>query len=263
MAETLTLFKYDTNIHLMIADDTNKTVNPPMNNKIIKIYKGVDSILNVYIKDKDRKPVSLTSGTLTSYLVNHTTGNLLFSRLVEEIDNTTGQAKLKILNKDLVGVESGFYDMSLTFKNVDGETLPLYADRGDNVKITIEVKDGPIPKLADSSNIIFGVPGGTGVIQYSSAVNVTSVAPDTKGLHTFVAYFTGYKGKLYANGSIEETANGWFPIRIASTTDYKEYSDATTKVEPFNFSSNLNWIRFGHDADLTNTGTVDKILYRS
>ena len=136
MAETLTLYKYDTNIHLMLADDTNKTVNPPMNNKIIKIYKGVDSILNVFIKDKDRKPVSLTSGTLTSYLVNHTTGNLLFSRLVEEIDNTTGQAKLKILNKDLVGVESGFYELSLTFKNVDGETLPLFADRGDNVKIT-------------------------------------------------------------------------------------------------------------------------------
>ena len=71
MAETLTLYKYDTNIHLMLADDTNKTVNPPMNNKIIKIYKGVDSILNVFIKDKDRKPVSLTSGTLTSYLVTY------------------------------------------------------------------------------------------------------------------------------------------------------------------------------------------------
>ena len=30
--------------------------------------------------------------------------------------------------------------------------------------------------------------------------------------------------KLYAYGSIEETANGWFPIRIGSITDYKEYT---------------------------------------
>ena len=36
MAETLTLFKYEADIHLMLADDINKTVNPPMNNKIIK-----------------------------------------------------------------------------------------------------------------------------------------------------------------------------------------------------------------------------------
>ena len=128
MAETLTLFKYDTNIHFMLADDINKTVNPPMNNKIIKVYKGVDSALNFFIKDKDRKPVSLTSGTLTAYLVDHTTNKLLFSRLVEEIDNTTGQAKLTIRNKDLVGAEPGFYDLSLTFENVDGETLTLFAD---------------------------------------------------------------------------------------------------------------------------------------
>ena len=117
MAETLTLFKYDADIHFMLADDINKTVNPPMNNKIIKIYKGVDSVLNFYVKDKDRKPVSLASGTLTAYLVNHTTGNLLFSRLVEEIDNTTGQAKLTIRNKDLIGNESGFYDLSLMVKH--------------------------------------------------------------------------------------------------------------------------------------------------
>jgi hypothetical protein len=263
MAETLTLFKYDTDIHFMLADDINKTVNPPMNNKITKIYKGVDSVLNFYIKDKDRKPVSLTSGSLTAYLVNHITGNLLFSRLVEEINNTTGQAKLKILNKDLVGVESGFYDLSLTFKNVDGETLSLYADRADNVKITIEVKDGSIPNLADSTSLTFSTAGGNENKTYSSAIEVTSVAPDTKGLHTFVVYLTDYIGKLHAEGSIDGTATGWFPITIGTNTKYKDYSTATTSLDPFNFSANLNWVRFAHDPNALNTGTVDKILYRS
>ncbi len=262
MAETLTLFKYDADIHFMLADDINKTVNPPMNNKIIKIYKGVDSVINFNVKDEDRKSVSLTSGTLTAYLVNHTTGNLLFSRLVEEIDNTTGQAKFKIFNKDLVGVESGFYDLSVTFADVTGQVLSLYCDRGDNVKMTIEIKDGPIPKLTESSNIVFSTKGGTGAKTYSSAINITSVAPDTKGLHTFVAYMTDYTGNLHAEGSIEETANGWFPITIGSSTVHKEYTTSTT-LDPFNFSANLNWIRFAHDPASTNTGTVDKILYRS
>ena len=264
MAETITYYKYDHKIHLMLADDSNKTVNPPMNNKIIKIYKGVDTVLNFFVKDKDRKPVSLASGVLTSYLVNHTTGNLLFSRLVEEIDNSTGQAKLKILNKDLVGVESGFYDMSLTFKNSVNETMTLFADQGDNVKITIEVKDGPIPKLTDSTSIVFSTKGGTGAKEYSSAIEISSVAPDTKGLHTFVAYLTNYTGNLHAEGSIEETsvASGFFPITIGSSTAYKEYTGSTT-LDPFNFNANLNWIRFAHDPDTTNAGTVDKILYRS
>ena len=208
MAETLTLFKYDADIHFMLADDINKTVNPPMNNKIIKIYKGVDSVLNFYVKDKDRKPVSLASGTLTAYLVNHTTGNLLFSRLVEEIDNTTGQAKLTIRNKDLIGNESGFYDLSLTFENVDGETLTLFADRANNVKVAVEVKDGPIPAFSESATITFTTPGGTGSKEYSSAIEVASISPDTKGLHTFVAYLTNYIGNLHVEGSID-------PIRDA------------------------------------------------
>jgi len=262
MAETLTLFKYDTNIHFMLADDINKTVNPPMNNKIIKVYKGVDSVLNFYVKDKDRKPVSLASGVLTSYLVNHTTGNLLFSRLVEEIDNTTGQAKLTIRNKDLVTAELGFYDLSLTFENVDGETVTLFADRADNVKITVEVKDGPIPAFSESSTITFTTPGGTGTKEYSSAIEVASISPDTKGLHTFVAYLTNYTGNLYAEGSIEQSAAGWFPITIGSGTEHKAYSESTS-LDPINFTANLNWVRFAHDPDAGNAGTVDKILYRS
>ena len=261
MAETLTLFKYDTNIHFMLADDINKTVNPPMNNKIIKVYKGVDSALNFFIKDKDRKPVSLTSGTLTAYLVNHITGNLLFSRLVEEIDNTTGQAKLTIRNKDLVGTEPGFYDLSLTFENVNGETSTLFADRADNVKVTVEVKDGPIPAFSESSTITFTTPGGTGAKEYSSAIEVASISPDTQGLHTFVAYLTNYTGNLSVEGSIEQTAAGWFPITIDSG-EYKAYSESTA-LDPINFTANLNWVRFAHDPDAGNAGTVDKILYRS
>ena len=48
MAETLTLFKYDADIHFMLADDINKTVNPPMNNKIIKIYTIIFHIYQVF-----------------------------------------------------------------------------------------------------------------------------------------------------------------------------------------------------------------------
>ena len=264
MAETLTFYQYDHNIHIMHADDSNKTVNPPMNNKIIKIYKGVDSVLNFYVKDKDRKPVILTSGVLTAYLVNHTTSNLLFSRTIEHIDETLGQGKLKILNKDLVGVETGFYEMSITFKNVYGEVVSLFSDQGDNVKTTIEVKDGPIPKLVSSSSITFSNPGGTTGKNYGSAINIRSISPDTKGLHTFVAYLNNYSGKLYAEGSIEETAvsSGFFPITIGSVTAYKEYTNISI-LDPFNFSANLNWIKFAHEPSSTNTGTVDKILYRS
>ena len=264
MAETITFYKYDNNIHLMLADDSNKTVNSPMNNKIIKIYKGVDTVLNFFVKDKDRKPVSLASGSLTAYLVNHNTKSLIFSRLVDEIDNTTGQAKLKIFSKDLSSLETGLYDMSLTFKNNLDEVMTLFADRGDNVRLTIEIKDGPIPKLIDSTTITFTTQGGTGAKTYSSAIEVASISPDTKNLHTFVAYLTNYSGDLHAEGSVEETsvASGFFPITIGSSTAYKSYSGITL-VDPFNFTANLNWIRFAHDPSGTNAGTVDKILYRS
>ena len=50
---------------------------------------------------------------------------------------------------------------------------------------------------------------------------------------------------------------------VPKGVEHKPYAEATTKLEPINFTANLNWVRFAHDPDTTNTGTVDKILYRS
>jgi len=264
MAETIYLYKYDINIHLMLANDNNKTVNPPMNNKIIKVYKGVSTVLNFFIKDNDRKPVNLNSGTLTAYLVDHTTKSLLFSRELVEIENVTGKATLTISDVDLTVIKSGFYELAVTLTNNDGQSLPLFVDRSDNTKVTIELKDGPIPGFEDSITTTFSIPGGIGDKTYSSAISVS----DTNNvLHTLAIYHTNYTGNIYVEGSIESTsaASGFFPISIGSGADYKSYTASTSGqlIDSVNFTSNLTWIRFAHDPDAANVGTVDKILYRS
>jgi hypothetical protein len=74
-------------------------------------------------------------------------------------------------------------------------------------------------------------------------------------------------GKLWIQGSLTQDVpveDDWFHIPIGSTTDYLEW---TSTDQPALWSSsitmNLYWIRFLYINDSGNTGTFDKILYKS
>ena len=81
MAQSLTLYDYIHTQHLLLISGPSKTRNAPMNNRILKVYKGVDNTINFDVKNEDRKPVKLTSQIIQANLVNHQNKQLIFSYL--------------------------------------------------------------------------------------------------------------------------------------------------------------------------------------
>ena len=270
MAQSLTLYDYIHTQHLLLISGPSKTRNAPMNNRILKVYKGVDNTINFDVKNEDRKPVKLTSQIIQANLVNHQNKKLIFSRTCKVEDDHAGKVQLTILDSDVAGIDEGLYDLAFTYTNHEGSTKPLFTDHNDKQTATIQILDGSLPKL--SSTVIvnsFAIDpqnnGKTNEDQmYSSGYAGDAQSNDSNGLHTFAAYTTAFTGKLYVDGTLDAYADssaGWFPVRIGSVTDYVTFS-AHTGITPFNFSSNIMWVRFSFLAD-SGTSGVDKILYRT
>ena len=93
------------------------------------------------------------------------------------------------------------------------------------------------------------------------------------GLHTVAVYTTDYAGKFWVEGTLEENPTSmdtdWFVINLTSFFPYHEFGntpmpdDTFTGIEAFNFTGSVRWIRFKHQPDSDNTGTLDQVLYRN
>ena len=68
MTQTTNYYMYDNNRVFTLVEDNSKTVNLPMNDRIIKIYKGADAFLPFRLKNQDRKPLSLAGVNVTMFL---------------------------------------------------------------------------------------------------------------------------------------------------------------------------------------------------
>jgi hypothetical protein len=126
-----------------------------------------------------------------------------------------------------------------------------------------------ITTFAEIEPAMFGDP-----TQYlSGAYPADAVFREDNSLHTVAVYCTDFAGKLYIEGSLEESPTSsdgdWFKIQLTSFFTYHEFGNVPipectfTGVEGFNFTGSIRWVRFRYIPDDDNTGTLDKILYRN
>ena len=68
MPRTIEFYNYKEERVYTYINDNSKTINLPMNNRPIKIYKSTDSLISFRIKDQVRKPMNLNGLDLTANL---------------------------------------------------------------------------------------------------------------------------------------------------------------------------------------------------
>jgi hypothetical protein len=82
-------------------------------------------------------------------------------------------------------------------------------------------------------------------------------------LHTIQISVTGFKGNVEALISLEYESDGnYFPIKFVNN-EFLINFDGITDIQGWNFIGSARWVKILFTPDSDNTGTVDKILYRS
>jgi len=267
MTQTITMYDYQDHRIYTLVEDNSKTVNLPMNDKIIKVYKGADAYLSYRLKNQDRKPLSLAGANITMFLRKSgaVTQAPVISRPLTIINNYDATAEVLLQEVDIRDLEPGLYHMTLHHEDVNGIKRTMYSDFNQRAAVTVEIIDDQVPSFADSTTLdVFTDIAGNDV--YYTAVSPGDAQSfDKKGLHTFAVYATNFTGKVYAEGTLDLAGNNtskWWEAKLAVNNNYIQLTNFTG-VEAYNFTGNVMWTRFRYEPDATNAGTIDKILYRS
>jgi hypothetical protein len=260
MSDTISFLQYPQRSILIDAQGYSRTTNMPFNTTRKTIYKGVDSTLGFDIKNQDRKPINLLGKTVMINFMQVRTGELLVQRRAELVKPEEGFCEFTIFSSDLVDTPPGIYQISAVVYDADGISRSLYTDHNRRATMEIELLDGAYPKFIPSIELSFTQLGSTWM---SQPVRANTQSNDSSTLHTIQVSVTGFKGNVEALISLEyESGGNYFPIKFVNN-EYLINFDGITDIQGWNFIGSARWVKILFTPDADNTGTVDKILYRS
>lgn len=232
----------------------------PFNSSRKTIYKGVDSTIGFEVKNQDRKPVNLLGKTVMVHLMQVRTGTLLLQRRAVVDNSANGFCEFTIYGSDLVETDPGLYQISAVIYDSDGISRSLYTDHNRSATMEVEIVDGAYPKYLPSTEVVFSKVGD----QYLSQPIPSNLQKnDFSTLHTIQISVTNFTGTIRAQASLEYDSMGHYSsIKFIDDSSQLTF-DNTTGVQGWNFRANARWIKLIYTPDETNTGTVDRIIYRS
>jgi hypothetical protein len=118
----------------------DSSIHLPRNNyvysKILKVVKGVDTVLEFQFLNQDQKPINLENTALTFKLIS---GNaLLMSKALTIITPSKGKASITLTNSDLTSIESqrANYSIERTFNSL---TELAYVDESAGTQGVIDI----------------------------------------------------------------------------------------------------------------------------
>jgi len=255
-----TAYKYNQRQEILLPTRRGTTYHSVQNYNNLIAYTGVITDFEFFVTDTSRKPVSIENKTFTAKIVNRTTKSIVVTKTLSPINYDQGSLIMRLRESDVAKLSPALYDVSITYTDTNSATIGLYSDQNARLTYVLEVKQNPADELK-ASNEVTNFDAGV-----SSEFPSTGQTYNSDGTNTAAVYVTNFTGKLYVEGSLatQPTARDWFSIDLdpEDTTDHYTFT-STSGVVPFTWDGMFMWIRFRYDVDVSNVGTLDKILYRA
>jgi len=226
---------------ILIANLAGFTVeNTIVYAKTVKIYKGVDNVIQFDVQNADQKRLDLVNTPLVTNLkmnVMDMSGNALpNSPYTVSTTSITGIGTVTIPHADLANIAHQYLQYSVTATDTNSNTIPLYTDSRFSAVGKIEVIGyaTPTPHATTIYDRFYGEINFMGnVIQHTSATpcKFYEAVPTTS--MNFSIHLTNFIGTIYVEAtedmtvSVESFANA---TKLQSMT----YSVATTTTLTFN-----------------------------
>lgn len=230
-------------------------MNYPVNRTDFRLYRGVRNTVEVYIRDIDRKPVTLDTGSVpTVYILSRDTPRVLLSRAMTLLDATKGHWSFYVDPTDLVDWPDGALDYVVTASAYQGAESMLYTDQGYGPKGSVTVYSGPVPATRQPIVVPSSAFLSRSGALYTSAL-IGSAQVQHLGVHTAALYATGFSGVVTAQGLLD----------ASPTSDDSQWADITASTftgasgpQAMTFEGNYYWVRF---AIAPTSGTIDQIQF--
>jgi hypothetical protein len=253
-------------------------------NRNIKVYRGTDNRLDIRVKNSDQKPNSVTGSHVVFRLIDRY-NNLVYEKDCTSVDNSIGRLNVTITEADLVDLERGDYQYSLTkqtrnYLDDDNYTVtsssPLYVDSQYDAFATLEILGNISGQVSDSlivnkfsytNPVALGEPEPKFYISSLIDTRYNVTTPQT--LHTFQIFpAADYSGTIKIQASLDEDNDPSNWIDITPEGDSVSETVLNNSSTPFykNVIGKYRWFRIYHSpstATLTASFTIAQTILSS
>jgi hypothetical protein len=228
-------------------------------------FKGVDNILDISVIGSDRKPVSLLRREVTLTMWDRTTGTTILRRRVMPTIAENGQARLTVFARDLMTLGSGIYSLGATFVNAEGLETALTWNRAQQGAFDVEVKDAVVPTSRATAEITEYLQTQTTGAWVSTSMNGPQFFKKDSSLFTVGVYARNWTGSIVVQGTMDEsivTSTLWADLKPQDYTTAILNFSGYTGIDPYNYYGGVRWLRIKRIDNLSNAGTLDKVVVR-
>lgn len=248
----------DNKTTIIVNDAGFITEYRPVYQRHIKIYKGIDNVLQFKVLNHDQKPVDITAKT-PKFVVFDQNKTMVIERDATVTDDgsttTRGNCKVTVTENDLLNLPHQFLSYNIYLVDSNNEKTLTYTDAHFGNDGVLHLDDQAFPGPAKTAEVTTFTEDNDD--WYSEAIDAQPAINGNEALHTASYYTSSYAGDIIAQGTLENTVTGstnWFDI----TTTTVGASDTLTYV---NFNGVFSYLRFKASANPADK--ITKILVRN
>jgi|TARA_R110001592_G_scaffold18884_3_gene78136 hypothetical protein len=242
--------------------------NSKVYDRRLTLHRGVSNPVSFTFKNEDQKAQDISAKTYEFNLIDSESKKAVITKTLTILDDgstvsTTGDASCTITEGDLLPLDSKFYNFAVREVKSDGSREITYADTGYAAAGTVELLDGAYPEFVASTNVST-FPSGGPLAFVSGSIDARPGINNNKALHTIAVYTKNFTGALRVQGTMSASPSetDYFDITMEDAgSPANSFTDSTT-VTNFNFTGVYHSVRFAWGNSTSNTGVIDKILYR-
>jgi len=224
--------------------------------KNLKVYRGIDNILEFQIKNADQKPINIATYTIKFQCYDENF-NLVIQHDATILDASKGLCKVNVTENDLLNLRGQFLRYNIHMVDSNDDKVLTYVDEhfGNTGTIELLADAFPGPREPHDVRTFTEIEEDT---WYSEAIDAQPGINGNEALHTAVFYTDSYTGNITVQATLHnQVIQGikWSDIGTIS------FDGTESDPVPFNFNGVYSFLRFKTDSDPSQT--ISKILVKN
>jgi len=252
-----TLYQYNQRADILAPSRRGTTYYGPDNHKPLVLYRGLNIEFDFFVKNTDRKPQTLHNRVWEAY-INDRNGNTIIRKDLIPVDYDSGKLLLKLDHEETLQLEVKLHDIVIIYNETGiAGSYGSASDQHFRLTFVLDVREGVLQSQPSTDITAFTQDADD---YYGGRMKGPAQTANRTGLNTAQVYTTNYTGtyKFQATLSLQPLSSDWFDVPNQSYT-----VSANTGTSYHNFYGNYYWLRLVHTPDITNTGTLDKVVLRA
>ena len=225
----------------------------------IKVYKGIDNVLQFKVLNHDQKPKEITAYT-PKFIVFDQNKVMVIEKDCTVTDdgstNTRGNCKVTVTENELLNLDTQFLSYNIYLVDSNSEKTLTYTDAHFGSDGVLHLEDTAFPGPLKSGEVTTFTE--TDSTWYSESIDSQPAINGNEALHTAAVYTDSYIGNVTVQGTLEN--------QITGSTNWSDISTLTftgseTAPKPTNFNGVYSYLRFVASANPSDK--ITKILVRN